>query len=98
MSNIENNIRRARNDFAFAALMFAATSGGSLWIANSMDDGETFDLHSRLPKTAEMVEFANWGERIMLIPCATFPLLSLWILQRRRKTYEAAITAPGPKP
>jgi hypothetical protein len=32
----------------------------------------------------------------MLIPCAAFPLFSLWILQRRRKTYEAALAAPHP--
>lgn len=96
MTNLSHNVRRARNDFAFAALMFVATSGGSLWVANSMDDGERFDLHSRLPKTAEMTEFANWGERLMLIPCAAFPLLSLWTLQRRRKTYEAALALPRP--
>lgn len=96
MTSLSHNVRRARNDFAFAALMFVATSGGSLWVANSMDDGERFDLHSRLPKTAEMTEFANWGERLILIPCAAFPLLSLWILQRRRKTYEAALAVPRP--
>ncbi len=83
-------MRRARNDFAFAAVMFAATSGSALWIANSMDDGERFDLHSRLPRTTEMTEFANFGEKLMLVPCAVFPLLSGVILHRRRKTYEAA--------
>ncbi len=83
-------MRRARNDFAFAAVMFAATSGSALWIANAMDDGERFDLHSRLPQTAEMTDFANFGEKLMLVPCGVFPLLSGFILHRRRKTYEEA--------
>lgn len=83
-------MRRARNDFAFAAVMFAATSGSALWIANSMDEGDRFDLHSHLPQTAEMTDFANFGEKLMLVPCGVFPLLSGFILHRRRKAYEEA--------
>ncbi len=90
MNDPVRTMRRARNDFAFAAVMFAATSGSALWIANSMDDGDRFDLHSRLPKTAEMHDFANAGEKLMLVPCAIFPLISGYILHRRRKTYEEA--------
>lgn len=83
-------MRRARNDFAFAAVMFTATAGSALWIANSMDEGERFDLHSRLPQTAEMIDFANFGEKLLLVPCAGFPLLSYLILRRREKTYQEA--------
>ena len=89
------NMRRARNDFMFAAAMFAATTGSAVWIANSMDEGERFDMHSRLPKTAEMQDFATQAENILLIPCGVFPILSAWIYQRRRKTYEAAKQAVG---
>lgn len=93
------NLRRARNDFMFAAVMFAATSGSALWIGHSMDEGERFDMHSRLPKTTEMQEFATHAENILLIPCAVFPILSAWVFQRRRKTYEEAKQAvPALKP
>lgn len=97
--NTIHTLRRARNDFALATVMFAATAGGAFWIASSMDEGETFDLHSRLPKTAQMEEFSHFGERVLLIPCAVFPLLSLWNLKRREKRYNEAKTQhETPKP
>lgn len=90
-------LRRARNDFAVAAVMFAATSGSALWIANSMDEGERFDIHSRLPQTVEMHDYSNFAEKVLLVPCAVFPLLSGFILHRRRKAYEEAkLNMPPP--
>ena len=92
----ENNLHRVRNDFAFAAVMFTATAGGSLWIGSSMNQGERLDMHSRLPQTSESQEFATLAENILLVPCMIFPLLSAWNFSYRQKKYREAKDALRP--
>jgi len=84
------NFIRARRDFTFAAIMFAATGGSALWLGNSMDEGETLDLHSRLPKTVESQDFATHGENLLLLPCALFTVLSGWNFHYRQRKYGEA--------
>ena len=100
MSYVENTLRRERNNYLLAAFMFAATSGGALWIANSMDEGEAFDAHGRVATTAIMQSYADTAEKMVLGVCALFTVISGLNFHRRSKKYEEAKewAASGPKP
>lgn len=88
MTYVAKTLSRERNNYLFAAFMFAATSGGALWIANSMDEGEAFDAHGRVATTAIMQSYADKAEATALLSCAAFTILSGINFHRRRKKYE----------
>lgn len=90
MSDPLKTLRRARKDFTFAAAMFAATAGSAFWMVDQMDEGGMLDVHERVPATVEAQDFANFAERVLLVPCAAFPLLSALNLRHRRRKYEEA--------